>query len=517
MSSGPAPKIAPFFLSILTSLIPKVVDFGISLAGQNVQAKKSEELSKNDERSADAVGVIQSFYEDTEVQGRPVTKLSLEGKCVIVVRGDFSTPMVGSPSAAECERFKPIDLDGLMPCQWLREHGIGDVGSYLEARFMFSDDGLSFRLQPTHFSYQRPINKNKDDNIAKFDLTYTFTFEPIGGGQTVTPFAMAVLAFRQLTVNKTLNESILNGKSSGWTPVLPMTEPQTNKSRLNTELFTSREQLAASVARFSHELVAAEASARTLMDSLLAIEGQPPLGPTDDPLEKGMAFSAKLTRGEKFDDALFTAQLDSEPATNPAVASEPMDVAVRKTTRQRAIRENSLYRASVRDLKSVAENSAKLRADLKQAAFDLQGKESEIQAWRATEHPWGAANIKVNLREKPDLPTNVLLLTAADAFLASSKDLSTLSQNIVQGFGLEGKDARLQKISDQAQLLIAAKTALNVAKNAAAELADLATDASDQAKRDKAFAVEVARINANVAFLKAGFAPPFPDAFAADR
>jgi hypothetical protein len=252
-----------------------VVDLGISLAGQNVQAKQSEELSKNDERSADAVGVIQSFYEDTEVEGTPVTKLSLDAKCVIVVRGDFSAPMAGAASVAECERLKPIGLDGLMPCRWLREHGIGDVGSYLEARFMFSDDGLSFRLQPTHFSYQRPIKKNKDDNIATFDLTYTFTFEPIGGGQTVTPFAMAVLAFRQLSINKTLNESIFNFKSSGWTPVLPRTEPQTNRSRLNTELFASREQLAASVSRFSHELTAAEANARSLMNSLLAVEGQP--------------------------------------------------------------------------------------------------------------------------------------------------------------------------------------------------------------------------------------------------
>jgi hypothetical protein len=173
------------------------------------------------------------------------------------------------------------------------------------------------------------------------------------------------------------------------------------------------------------------------------------------------------------------------------------------------------YRASVRDLKTVAENSVKLRAELKRAQLDLQSKEREIQAWRAAEHPWGAANIKVNLREKPDLPTNLLLLTAADAFLASSKDLSTISQNVVQGFGLESKDARIQKLSDQAQLLIAAKSAFNVAKNAAADLDALATDASDQV--NKALVVEVARINANVAFIKAGLVPPFSEAFPGDR
>src|SRR5260370_2746622 len=44
------PVIAPVILAVLSFLIPKAIDFGLSYVNQHLQEKKQEEEKKNDER-----------------------------------------------------------------------------------------------------------------------------------------------------------------------------------------------------------------------------------------------------------------------------------------------------------------------------------------------------------------------------------------------------------------------------------------------------------------------------------
>lgn len=102
--------IAPLLLTIGSSLIPKFADFGINLATQSFQAKKAEEQSKTDARSADGVGIIESFYEDREEGGEPTTHVKLDLQCLIVIRGDFGPPDESPYDPGKCTKYTDAGL-----------------------------------------------------------------------------------------------------------------------------------------------------------------------------------------------------------------------------------------------------------------------------------------------------------------------------------------------------------------------------------------------------------------------
>jgi hypothetical protein len=174
-------------------------------------------------------------------------------------------------------------------------------------------------------------------------------------------------------------------------------------------------------------------------------------------------------------------------------------------------------RALVLDLKAASESGLALRSAVEAAQAELDSKKSEIELWAKKTYPLGPISIRVGLKEKSYAASNLLLLTAADAFAASKQDLSGfITQTLSQSLGLQPRDEKVNKLAEQAQLQIAAKVAYNAVQDALAELATLGSDAPDLVRRQKALAVELTKISANSAFVKAGLTPPFPEAFGGD-
>lgn len=524
-NDAPAPAIAPLLLTILSFLIPKAIDFGLSYANASLQQKKEEEQKKNEERSADAVGTYRAFYGDVQVieggKKRPATALALQDKCLVVLRANFSRIKATPPN--DCDQFAHSQLRAAKACKWLHDRGVypsessssKGIGIYLEAKFAFSPDKLNFRLQPQYFAYDHPIQAatGPGETKAPYDLTYTVTFEGAGAGQAVTPFGMGVLAFQQITEGIALDAKGLSQKSSGWTPIMPTTEAHTTEMQRITALYDAVEALPEQIAEKQASVAAAEARVSLLMTQLASLSPAPHT-PTGDALKDGATRSGVLKNSELFDDRILDAELNGKPETSPSTEPDPLKAAEKQLRRVRATREREMLRAKANDLATTVESGLTLRQALKNSQSELEEKKAEIEKWAAATHETGAINMKVNLKEKSYAPSNLLLLTAADAFAASKQDLSNfVSQNVIQGLGLQPRDEKLSKLVEQAQLQIAARTALNAEQDAQSELDSLATSAGDQVRRQKLLALESAKINANVAYARSGLTPPFPESF----
>ncbi|WP_315827847.1 hypothetical protein [Bradyrhizobium sp. SZCCHNG3015] len=524
-NDAPAPSIAPLLLTILSFLIPKAVDFGLSYANASIQQKKEEEQKKNEERSADAVGTYRAFYGDVQIteggKKRPATALALQDKCLVVLRANFSRIKATPPN--DCDQFSHSQLKAAKACQWLHDRGVypsessssKGIGIYLEAKFAFSPDKLNFRLQPHYFAYDHAIQAASSPGEIKtpYDLTYTVTFEGAGGGQAVTPFGMAVLSFQQISESIALDAKGLSQKSSGWTPIMPTTDAHTTAMQRITTLYDAVEALPAQIAEQQAALDATQARVSLLLTQLTSLPPAPD-APAGDTLKDGAARLVALRNSELFDDRVLDAELNSKPETSPTTESDPLKAAEKQLKRVRATRDREALRARANDLATTVESGLALRQAVKHAQLDLQQKQEEINKWAATAHESGAINIKVSLKEKSYAPTNLLLLTAADAFAASKHDLSSfVSQNLIQGLGLQPRDEKLSKLAEQAQLQIAARTALTAEQDAQGDLDSLPITAGDQVRRQKQLALDSAKINANVAYARAGLTPPFPESF----
>ena len=519
--TDPAPsdaKVIPaLLLSIGSFLIPKLVDFGVNLASQSLQAKKAEEQSKNEARSADSVGIITAFYEDREQSGAPITHVRLDNECLIVIRGDFGPPDELPSDPGKCTKYTDARLNQQKPCDWLRKNGVGTIGIYLEARYTFSDDALSFRLQPNYFAFLRPIKANtaasdsSDGTTGTYDLTYTATYEVAGSGQSTSSFAMAVLLFEQLQPGNVFTRQVLNGKSSGWCPIMPVTSAHGNEFQKIIGLYDTHTSADTKVRELPEQIKATEAKTRLATNAILTLLSKPPLSENKDAIAEGSLLADQTIASEIFDDVIVGAQLDANPETNPTIGNDQVQSAKRKINRQQVLRANAFLRKKINELKSIADIGLGQRVELEKATRDLKNATEEIDRWNARPHPFGPANLKINLREQPHFPTNTFLLTAADALSSSKADLSSfMSQTILKELNLQGKDAEIKKISDDATAAIGANNAVLAVVAAQADLDALPSDASEAAKTQKETAVENAKIAANAAALSACRPAPYP-------
>jgi hypothetical protein len=533
-----APAIAPLLLAVGSFLIPKLIDWGLSVANQGLQAKKEEELKKNDERNADGIGLIDGFYaayEDKDTK-KPVAIPALAGQCLVVVRGKFGPPDESPFSSAKCDKFKGAQLEKKESCDWLRLKGVTDVGIYLEARYVFSKDALNFRLEPNHFAFLKPIKaktsagdeQTEDEGKGTYDLTYTVTYESVISGQSTSTFAMPVLLFEQLTPKTVLSNAAFGDKkdpkapykgrkTSGWTLTLPVPAGQTAEMQKIGALYDSRAEADAKVKSLPDEIKKAEVKARAAANALLTALGQPKLPDDKDALEAGSAEAKRIIASELFDDVILSAQLDQDPNTN--VSKDDADLPKRKIARQQATRANLSRRSEANELKAMTDAGLQQRSDLDKARKDFAKNDDAIKEWITAGgdkkiHYWGLANVKAALKEKPHLPTNIFLLTAADAFASVKPEISQFASNqVLQALHLQGADAENKKISDQGNLIIAANNAVNAAQAAETDLNALAADAPGQTRRDKQTLLLNSKISANLALLKACRAPAYPDVY----
>ncbi len=506
-----------------------MIDFGISYANKSLQAKAAEEAHQNDERTSDALATYDAFYSLTETKDgdkkMPAAVDRLQNQCLVVIRGNFSPVKKKPPN--DCEEFRATALQADNTCKWLHDRGIypsessdtKGIGIYLEANFKFSKDGTSFRLQPYRFLYQVPIKEAKTDPGSKkpvrYDLVYNIVFESAAAGQTGTPFGVVVLPFQRIEKEEALNPQVLDQRSSGWTPILPVTDAQATQLNSIQASYDSVASLPGQINQRGEEIKTVEAAVRRLLNELSAVPPTPPLA-TDDAFKDGSDRAKILMSEEIFDDALVKAKLDSDPGT-AEVTSGPIETAKRNLVRIRAICDNNAVRAKILELKTASDNGLSLRSAQKKSEKDLASKKSEIEKWTKSTHEFGPFNIRVTLKEKSYAETNQLLLTAADALAASKQDISTfLSQQLVQGLGLQSQEEKVTKLAEQAQLQIAAKSAYVTVQNAQAALLALPSDTPETTRREAALTFENAKINANIAYIKAGLPPQFPDSFGGD-
>jgi len=526
-AEGSGTALAPLLIALGTLLLPKLVDFGFSLANQTLQAKKVEEQSKNDVRLADGVGIVSSFYEAREDEGQPKITPYLNRQCLVVVRGNFTSPDKSDYKPDRCTKlFKAAGLEGKTSCNWLRAQGVDELGIYLEARYIFSDDSTNFRLAPNHFAFLKPIKSNKatsdgdgsDGRTGTYDLTYTATYESAAPGQNTSAFAMTTLVFEQLVPGVVMNSSHFanndkvnfEGKTSAWTSALTPAAPQLAELQKILTLYNNRDEQDKLVKNLPKQITLSAEKVGERTNELLTLLNRPALAPAADPLVAGAALADEVVNGDLSDDQIQNLILDADPATNPTGP----DIVKKLSARKAKLRANATIRAKASELKTIVNAALKQKEDKTKADIELKRVKTEIDEWKTKQHRFGPINVKLNLREQPHLPTNFFLLTAADAFAASKADLSQFaSQTLLQTLNLQGKDAEIKQLSDQATLIMAANTALNSAKVAEFQLAALPSDASLQARSDAVTTLENAKIAANVAAQKACQPPPYPDSF----
>jgi hypothetical protein len=525
-------RLAPLLLAALNFVIPKVVDFGISYANASLQSKKEEEQKKNEERYADAVTTYDGFYLALEVPDgatkKPDVVLALENKCLVVLRGNFTSVKATPDFPDDCAQFKQEGLRVAKACKWLHERGIypssspatRGIGIYLEAKFVFSPDRQNFRLEPHYLVYERPIRPSAPvppQTEVPYDVTFTFTFEGAAAGQSATPFGMAVLPFQQITAGTVLQPGVLSQRTSGWTPTLPLPDQHQADLRRAQALYETVAKAPEQIVTTKRQIATAEAKVRALLEKLSAIEPLPAPALTADIFTDGRLRAEAILDGEKLDSRLIEAELNSNPETAPGSSTDPIERARKEAARLKRIRAVEALRALVLDLKEASARGLALQSAAEVAQAELDSKKNEVALWAKKTYPLGPINVKVSLKEKSYAASNLLLLTAADAFAASKQDLSGfITQTLTQSLGLQPRDEKVSKLAEQAQLQIAAKVAYNAVQNAQAELTTLGSDAPDLVRRQKAFAVELAKISANLAFVKAGLTPPFPEAFGGD-
>ena len=276
---------------------------------------------------------------------------------------------------------------------------------------MLSDDGASFRLQPERLTYVKPIISKPGGDTGLYDLNLTINFEaPATAVSAVTPFGLSVLSFEQIRPGAEYDQAVLAGKSSGWTPSMPITAFQ---------------------------------------DEIKRVE---------------KLYSDKKAAEDKL------AELKKKSGTDP---NENNDLDAR--------------------IKSLGD---------------------QISAWNKRGHALGPTNIVVTMTEQPHLPQNLFLLTTAEVFAYSKSDISkAISDNLNQVITSARPQGQGTKLAQQGALVIAALNASQVVDQKKAALDQLPPDATDLARKTAARELEIAKIQANIAYVAAGRSPPYPDVF----
>jgi hypothetical protein len=118
------------------------------------------------------------------------------------------------------------------------------------------------------------------------------------------------------------------------------------------------------------------------------------------------------------------------------------------------------------------------------------------------------------MTEQPHLPQNLFLLTTAEVFANSKSDISkAISDNLNQVITSARPQGQGTKLAQQGALVIAALNASQVVDQKKAALDQLPPDATDLARKTAARELEIAKIQANIAYVAAGRSPPYPDVF----
>ena len=178
---------------------------------------------------AGGLGWLPGFYQHQVVNGKPSVVSGVETKCLVVVRGSFAGDRVKSKPCSDYPQSPST------ACDWLRTNGVNEVGIYLEAQFVLSDDGASFRLQPERLVYVRPLSLKPGTDTGMYDLNFSINFEaPAAVTSAVSTFGLSVLSFEQIRQGGDYDKTVLAGKSSGWTPAMPITAFQEEINRVET-------------------------------------------------------------------------------------------------------------------------------------------------------------------------------------------------------------------------------------------------------------------------------------------
>lgn len=494
------PILASAGLSLFQALLPKAIDVGLTFAAS--EARKSAQADNSINEVA-GLGWVDGFYQLSKSEGGDALAVTshLANKCLVVARGLYASSDVAASFSGKPWTEKAVE-------ERLKKLGLKrDPGIYLEARFRVSPDGSHFRIEPIRFYFDRALHDGTQPS-QEFDLAFEFKFQTPSGESRGASFALGNLVLRGVVKGENLKEEALAVSSTGWMPILPQTAEIATVSARVTGLYAMRERL-------TQEITEAEADIKRLADAWGGQDGQPADGGRHKLFEKvGEEAETELSK-EEFDDSYFEALLKAQaPAGAAEGASGDEEKASRELERVKRVIERNRTRTALHARKERSRWGIDRLSLLDLKRKELAEVEAQIAALERDEPIFAPVNIIVSIKEQISKPENKFLMTAAD-ILEGSKDgvKSALIANLTPEGRAQQRKEEADRLADEGALVLTAMEARRLAQEREIALKSLPAGATEIETLNARSALDAARVQANIAALRAGLTPPYRDAF----
>lgn len=495
------PVLASAGLALFEALLPKAIDVGLTYAASEAKKSAREDSSIIE---ASGLGFVDGFYEMTlSGEGKPIEVASyLAGKCLVVARGLYASDEV--PASFTAKPWKDKGVGERITKLGLKR----DPGIYLEARVRISPDGTHFRIEPIRFFFDRALHDGTQPT-QEFDLAFEFKFQTPSGESRGSSFALGNLVLRGVIKGEHLKEEALVVSSTGWMPILPRTPEIASVAERVAALYAARDRLKKEAAEAESEV------------GELAAEWQPQSGAPADGARVKLFKSisdeadAELSK-EEYDDTIFEALLKEPPsAGGPEAGGEGQAKAPSDLDRARRVLAHNRKKGALRARKERAQWALERLRLIEIRRLDLEAVEAQIANLERKPLVFAPVNIVVGIKEQISKPENKFLMTAAEILEGSSEAVkNTITSNLTVAGREQQRKEQVELIAEQANLVVAAMDASRLAQEREIALKSLPTTATPLERLNAKSALDAARVQANIAALRAGLTPPYRDAFA---
>ncbi len=487
------PVLATAGLSLFQALLPKAIDVGLTYAAS--EAKKS---AREDNSIIEAAGLgwVDGFYEMDLGRGTTSEVASwLANKCLVVSRGLYASSEV---AATFTQRpWKDKDVEARLFKLGLKR----DPGIYLEARFRVSPDGTHFRVEPIRFFFDRALHDGTQPT-QEFDLAFEFKFQTPSSEGRGASFALGNLILRGVIKGEHLKEEALVVSSTGWMPILPRTPEIASVSERVTALYAARDRLKKEASETEQEL--GELSAAWAPQS-----GAPQNGSRTKLFKSVGDEAERELANEDLDDAVFEAMLKTPTAAD---GGEPRELT--ELDRARRVLAHSRRKSELRNRKEKADRALERLALAEIRRMDLEAVEAQIAELESKPLVFAPVNIVVSIKEQISKPENRFLMTAAEILEGSHEAVrDVITANLTPAGREQQRKEQVEEIAERASLVMAAMETKRLADEKDLAWKALPSAASPLDKVNAKSALEQARVQANIAALRAGLTPPFKEAF----
>jgi hypothetical protein len=218
--------------------------------------------------------------------------------------------------------------------------------------------------------------------------------------------------------------------------------------------------------------------------------------------------------GDIYDDTYFKAYLDTQQETAEGADGDGAVKAGRVLERQkrRLNRDRNSQELRKRGDQAKWALAKTTFLDIKKA--ELSAVESEIAALESERPVFAPVNIVISIKEQISKPENTFLMTAADILEGSKQGIKeVIVSNVTQEGRERQRQEELDALSRRSTLVLAALEARRLAQEREVAFKSLPAGASELEVLNSRHSLEAAKVQANIAALKADMSPPFRDVF----